>query len=524
MKSQIVKNLVSNYGVNFVSMLLGFLLIPFMIMKIGTDAFGLIVLAESTINFFEILTVSVRMALSRHVSYTLAQEKFDEFIEFLSTGRYILFASSVLVLISGLFLSFNFSHIFRVPPQYALQSHLLFLFIIVAFTMSVPNIVYWAILYAKERFDLINFSLSAGMIFRALAIFAAFTFLPKKYINIVTYGIIYLIMVVMQNYLVYRWHKQVMPGIKMTMAHFRRNKVVEILSFSGHTSLSRLSNLLYDSTANVIINIFWGPSYNALYSISLKLPQIMKRLFMDSTWTLTPTFTNLVAKNDKEKMDLLFFMYTKIVALVTMPLCFVLIFFAEPIITLWVGKEFALAAKLLPLHIAPLVLIIPFSVCGCLNNAYAKVKVPSLFGFAVAVLNLALGILLGFTFDMKLYGIAIASSVSLLVFATIFTPYYSCKIAKVSLWDYWLKGLIKPLIWTSFVSAVSFFLYKVAPDRSIVYLVLGAAAMTAVYYTGGFAFILNEIERKQVYDVIRGMTSLYHKTPKTPAVDVGRAR
>lgn len=524
MKGQIIKNLCSNYGVNFVSMLLGFLLIPFMIMKLGAEAFGLIVLAESTINFFEILTVSVRMALSRHVSFTLAQEKMEDFIEFLSTGRYILFVSAAVVLTLGLFLSFNFSNIFRVPAHLETQSHLLFLFIIIAFTLSIPNIVYWSILYSKERFDLINLSLSVGMIFRAVAIFAGFTFFPPKYVNMVTYGLIYLAMVIIQNILVFLWHRRIMPGVRMTMTYFRRDKVREILAFSGHTSLMRLSNLLYDSTANVIINIFWGPSYNALYSVSLKIPQIMKRLFMDSTWTLTPTFTNLIARDDKKKADTLFFMYTKIVALVTMPLCLVIIFFSDKIIATWVGPEFALAGKLLPLHMAPLILIIPFSVCGCLNNAYAKVRIPSLVGFSIAVLNLALGILLGFTFDLKLYGISIASSISLLVFATLFTPYYSCKIADVSLGKYWLNGLLKPLIWTGFIGALAFFVFKISPDQAPFYLMLGFLATTAVYYTGAFAFILNEIEKKQIYDVLRRAGNLFNKTPKHPAVDVGRAQ
>jgi O-antigen/teichoic acid export membrane protein len=340
----------------------------------------------------------------------------------------------------------------------------------------------------------------------------------------VTYGLIYLVMVLIQNVLVFYWHRRVMPGIRMTVASFRREKVVEILSFSGHTSLARLSNLLYDSTANVIINIFWGPSYNAVYSVSLKIPQIMKRLFMDSTWTLTPTFTSLVARNNKEKTDLLFFMYTKVVALVTMPLCLAIILFSEQIISLWVGPEFTLAGKLLPLHMAPLVLIIPFSVCGCLNNAYAKVKIPSIVGFAVALLNLGLGVLLGFTFDLKLYGISIASSAALLIFATLFTPYYACKIANISLSKYWLKGLIKPLIWTCFVGAAALFVLKIAPSSSVLYAVLGVLSMTAVYYTGAFAFILDEHEKKQIYDGLRNVFNFYHKAPKRTAVDVGQAR
>src|SRR5690349_15659874 len=99
MKKQIVKNVFSNYAVAGLTMVIGFLLIPFLIHKLGKDAYGLIALAEATIVFFEIITVSVRTALSRHVTFSLAQERREEFLEYLATGRTILFGSATIVFV-----------------------------------------------------------------------------------------------------------------------------------------------------------------------------------------------------------------------------------------------------------------------------------------------------------------------------------------------------------------------------------------------------------------------------------------
>ena len=69
--------------------------------------------------------------------------------------------------------------------------------------------------------------------------------------------------------MVYLWSKKILPGLRLSSAHFRKEKVREILSFSGHTSLSRISALLYDNTANILINLFWGPSFNCAASASI---------------------------------------------------------------------------------------------------------------------------------------------------------------------------------------------------------------------------------------------------------------
>ena len=52
-KNLIIKNLASNYLLSFFGMALGFFLIPFLVGKLGKDVYGLIVLAEATLAFFE---------------------------------------------------------------------------------------------------------------------------------------------------------------------------------------------------------------------------------------------------------------------------------------------------------------------------------------------------------------------------------------------------------------------------------------------------------------------------------------
>ncbi len=497
MKKQIIKNLSSTYIFGFLGMALGFLLVPFLLGKLGKEAYGLVVLAESTAAFFEILTISIRMSLSRHATFALSRQRMDELREYLSTGRVILYISSACVLGLSLLVSMFFTTIFRVPLILSNDCTILFLLICLGLIVSIPNIVFWSVLYAKQRFDLINLSMSLGLVLRAVLIFLYYMFAPAPWRTLTAYGVIYFLMTCAQNYLTYYWSRIEMPERIIQLRFFKRARIREILSFSLHTSLSRISSLLYQETAHVLINILWGPAYNALYSISLKLPNMMRKIFLEPSWSLTPTFTDLVAKNDKRRMEILLFLYSKVITILTLPLCLTLFFFAEPIIKAWVGPEFLMAGKLLPLFSISLFVGIPFSLSGCLVNAFGKVKLPSIISLITALVNLVLCIWLGHWLSWKLFGIAWANIIASLLIVTFFYPIYACRIAGISIRRYCAESWIKPLGLAMIMIGLAFWSLRSSSYGAQLNTVLLSAVffLSISYYLGAFFLLFNSEEK-----------------------------
>ncbi len=505
MKKQILKNLSSTYIFGFLGMGLGFFLVPFLLGKLGKEAYGLVVLAESTAAFFEILTISIRMSLSRHATFALSRQRMDELREYLSTGRIILYVSSVCVLVLSLWVSTFFSTVFRVPSLLSTDCTMLFLLISLSLVVSIPNIVFWSILYAKQRFDLINLSMSLGISLRAILIFLYYIFAPAPWRSLTAYGVIYFLMTCAQNYLTYRWSRIEMPEQVIQFRFFRRERIREILSFSLHTSLSRISSLLYQETAHILINILWGPAYNAIYSISLKLPNMMRKIFIEPSWALTPTFTDLVAKNDRRRMETLLFLYSKILTILTLPLCLALFFFAEPIIAAWVGPEFMMAGKLLPLFSISLFVGIPFSLSGCLVNAFGKVKIPSIISLVTALVNLALCILLGHWFSWKLFGIAWANIIASLLIVTLFYPIYACRISGISIRRYCSESWVKPLGLAMIMIGIEFWAFRSTPYGTQLNAVMVSAVLflSIGYYLGAFFLLFNTEEKVFIRGLLR---------------------
>ncbi|GEM_PF-29553 len=508
MKAQILKNIFSNYAVSVLSMVIGFVIVPFLIHKLGKEAYGLIALTEATIIFSEIATVSVRTALSRHATFTLSQNRLAEFVAYLSTGRYVLFAAAAVVFGVGAVVSLFFERIFQVPPALVMDSRWLFFMITVAVSISIPNIVYWSVLYAKQRFDLINFAMSFGVITRAVALFALFSWLPPEHATLVTYGAVYLVMTWVQNLMTYLFHRTVMPaGTRVRMDRFNIASVKEILSFSVHTSINRLSAIFVGNAVTVLVNLFWGPAMNAIYSIALRLPTLTRRVFTESAWALTPTFTDLVAKNDRQRMEKLFFMYSKLLALVTAPISLTLVFLGPELIRWWVGPEFEVAGQLMIYYSLPLLFGVPFSVCGCINNAYGRVKVPSLVGLGVSTVNVLSGIFMGHLLGMGLFGFALANFISSCVYVSLFGPYYSCYLASISVRRYFMESFVRPLGLALPIMAGGIFGMKALdPDLGITPgVILVLAVLAGTVYGAAYFLILSVDEKKYVNDFVRAL-------------------
>ncbi len=520
MKKQILINVGSNYLLSFVGMALGFLLVPFLIGKLGKDAYGLTVLAESTVAFFEILTISVRMALSRHATFSLSKNDFDSFIEYLSTGRVILYFSAAVVFALGCLISIYFTRFFQVPTRLAFDSKILFFLVSLAFTISIPNIIFWSVLYAKQRFDLINSSMSFGLVMRAVCLFFYYLGAPKKFQTLTAYGVIYLIMTFAQNYMIYYWHRKVMPaGLHIGFQRFKKERIREILSFSFHTSLTRASSLLYQETAQIIINIFWGPTYNAIYSVAQKFPNMMRRIFVEPSWALTPTFTDLAARRKRERIGLLLYMYSKALSVLTFPICFVLILFAKPLIASWVGPDFEMAGRLLPYFSVSLFVSIPFSLGGCLLNAYGTVKIPSFVSIGSAIGNVILCLALGQWFGFKLFGVAMAALVCSVGFATLFLPAYACRIAGLSVRRYWTESFLKPFSLSCIFLVGGYFLLGLSRFSSFldIQLFTTLSELTIGYYLASYLFLLNGDEKRHIHEVLQmAMNAVNHSMSKAP--------
>jgi O-antigen/teichoic acid export membrane protein len=361
--------------------------------------------------------------------------------------------------------------------------------------------VFWSSLYAKQRYDLLNSAAAAGLILRAVLVFLLFSILPARFVNLTTYGFIYLAVIWMDNFLVCVWSRRIFPDIRLRFSRFNAEKARQIFFFGVFTTISSSSHVLYDNLIQVLINLLWGPRYNAIYGIAAKFPAAMHRLFVEPTWTLTPTFTDLVARGEKDKIKLLYFMYAKAVVIVSLPVVLGFICLSKPIIALWVGPDFSEAAAMMSILMVPMALSMPVAVAGCVYIAYAKVKVPSFVITSSVLVQLALSITLAKFFSLGIVGISIAEAAVALAVSGLFSAYYSCKISGLSLKEFWTRAYLPPFLWACLTTGTGILFYRSLYGNALTmnaFVVLMIAVWTALYAAGVYKLTLNSEEKHQI--------------------------
>lgn len=505
MKQQVFKNLFSNYIGNFIGMGLGFLLVPFLIQKLGKDAYGIAILIESMILLFQVVAFSLRTSLARYATTALSSGNQENFVSYLGAGRSILIVSGILIMGLGVLGCFYFDKVFTVPDSIRYESKILALTTVVAFALSMPNMVYWSILYAKNRFDLINYANYGGIIVRAVLVFVIFNSVPARYVDLITYGVIYLIMTLAQNYIIYISACKSIPNMRIKPLWDRKAHAKEILAFGSYSTIAGVSGVLYESAMNILLNISYGPALNSLYAIANKIPSLLRRVFLTPTSSLNPTFTHLYSIGDKGRIKTLFLFYNKLMNLVILPICLCLIFISKTLIVAWVGKDFLEAGAVMPLFLLTIVFSVPAGVCNAINNAWGAIKIPAIVTLVSAIVNILIASYLTFYLKWGVQGIAISQAIiSFLVFF-IFMPLYACCLTQIKIREYWHETVLKPAALLLFILVLLGFSWnacKAITDAFYMYIILIMLAM-AVYGYLAYRLVINANERSALIGIFR---------------------
>jgi O-antigen/teichoic acid export membrane protein len=501
MKQQIIKNVFSNYLLTGIGMVLAFFLVPFLIRKLGHEGFGVTVVAEGLILLFYVFVYAVRISVSRYVTLSLSQKKMDDCFLYLSTGKKILNVLMIWSFGAGIIVAIFFPIFFRVPNGLQQQSQAMFLLIVIAFVLSIPNVLYWSVLYGYHRFDLINFSTAGGSILRAAVIFILYSFLAGGWASLATYGVVYFVTTMGQNYIVYRWAKSLMPSCARIGPEYDRPKAKEILSYTRYTVLSTMSGTLYNSVMPVIINIFCGPTANTVYGVASRIPSVLKSIFLEPAWSLIPTCTHYVAQNERGKVEKLFFMYSKAVLVVLCPIIFSVAVSSKMILHWWVGEGFGPAISVMMI-LAVSALLSSFSyLCTVVTNAYGKIQWPTFVGIISAVASIGLGAFLAFFFKMGLPGLAIGSLLVTFAGSFLFSPIFTCHILKTDVRKYLMESFFVPMFLTLLSFGWELFFWGDVHFSMKFFSLMAVAALLYAWLV--LHFVFNKKEKEEFFSVLR---------------------
>ncbi|MFK7845580.1 MAG: MATE family efflux transporter [Rhodothermales bacterium] len=471
-----VLNIASNYLRFLAGMVVLFFLTPYIVSRIGVDLFGLWSLIFAVIGLFGLLDLGFATAAIKYVAELTAGKD--------HAGRNQVLAT-LLVIYSGLGLVCLLlvgALAGTAPTWFDLNEHQQQAFTIAlwllgtAVALGFPLSLFKAILVGSGRMALVNLV----ELFTTLGNAALIVLLLESGYGLLGLAISTSLTMLLATLLLIPFAYRLTPDLSLSPAHFRRGRLRELGSFSFYFFIANVSVLIILRIDPVVIKAFLPLSAVAVYAIAAKVSEYTYLLNKQFSNALMPLVSQSKGAGDADTIRRVLIDGTRFLMAIAVPFIVLLYFYADDIIRLWMGSEFADSVPLLRiLLIAVFFTSVQLNAANVLGmSGHHRFVAFSMGGSAIV--NLVLSILLIRHFGLT--GVAVATLAAALAVETLIIVPRACVMNGVTLAQFLVRALV-PLL-PAFAAALgtAFLLDQWQPADTFTWIIVEGAASALVFF------------------------------------------
>lgn len=453
-----LKNVSINLTVQTVLIIASIITVPLLIRTLGLEQYGFLILINTFIGYVLILGNGVTSALIKYAATSLSKAKTTMLSAYFSTA----FIANVFLGICGGIILFMGGRLFieqSAPSLFQITDSVLpslFFSAIYVFFFFLGNIC-WAIPQAQQKFEwsmikdlLIGLVVSIGSV--AIAYFGGGVVQILFFYSVISIVFFILFLVISRGISLF----SIQSITKEARSH--------IFSFSSARFVTDVNGQILFQSDKTVLTAKNGLESLSYYAIPVQLVQRATFFIMNIVPAVFPLFAHLQGT----RQDILrrsIGKITKGVHIVVMPIYLFLIVYAQPILSIWIGEDFASRATL-PLQVlSAAYLLSAFSaIPATLLEAIGQPKVPAIFSTLMAITQVILLLILIPRF--ALFGAALSLFITFSIWVPMFIVfvYKKMKIHQMKNYALWY---VVPFLVSTLVIGLSTFVYPVQSNRTL---------------------------------------------------------
>ncbi|MGE5611973.1 MAG: lipopolysaccharide biosynthesis protein [Bacillota bacterium] len=435
----IARNVIWNWGALAANLLAGFIVAPFLVHHLGETGYGLWILIASLIEYFGLLDIGIRGAMGRQIAFYHAKHDRQGLNETLNTALAILCAGGGVALLGTLGVILVFFRIFEVPPDQVANVRTALLLIGVTLVLWLPLSLFDAVLWAYQRFDLIN---AVGIVSAVVRVATTFYFIGRGY-GLVALSIINLLTLAFPQALkgvLAFWHDR---QLRLGTRYLSRNALRALFGIGFWNCLLTLATICNRQVGSVIIGARLAVDLVTPFSVAIRLIGYGREFLVAGTGVLTPLVIKYHAGEQLRQQKQLYLEGSKYCLIQAIFFTAVFIVLGRQIIVLWMGEALEPAYPLLLIltlgEALPMSQWVGFSV---IIGKYHH-KMLGWLGIIENVLAIALAWVLVRPYGM--IGVCLAFAIPGMVCRGLFQMIYACRLVGVSIQAYLAQVLLPVL-------------------------------------------------------------------------------
>lgn len=417
-------NIVAQIVAFVAQLLINFLLTPFVVAKLGADAFGFISLAENFVLYAQILVIALNSMAGRFIAVAYHQNKIDDVKTLFSSVFYSNIFLAFVIFILSLGCVLFLEKMLLVPQHLILDVKILFSLIFLNFIISIIFSTFQVATFIKNRLELNAIRNVTSNVIRVLVLVVAFSlFVPQLwYVGLAA--------VLCTSYIaVYnvRYTRLLTPEIEISFRNFDIDKIKELICSGMWNSITKLGNMLGHGLDLLLANIFIDAMAMGTLSITKKIPVVILSLVSTICAAFAPSLTKKFAQqhNEQLKSELLF--SVKLAGCIALLPCSFIFVFGDKFYALWTPSVDC--KELYVLTILGIFAMPTGMALEGVQNIFTIANKVKVYSIATFLLNMGsfLTLLIGISFvqeDFRIYFLAFVTSTWGFIRVGVFLPIY----------------------------------------------------------------------------------------------------
>ena len=455
---QLIINMLATLFSFLVTIGINFILSPYIINTVGSEAYGFVGLANNFVSYGQLITLALNSMAGRFITIKIHQGDEESANKYFTSVIIANIFIAIILLVPSIGIIVNLNEIINIPQNILLDVKILWALVFLNFLIGIVLTTFNIATFVTNRLDLSSIRDIQSNILKVFILVMAFLMFRPSVWYIGLASLLCTIFIGIYN-IYYKF--KLLPNVKVKWKYFDLCVVWELLCSGIWNVIVKLVQILTDGLDLLIANIFIDPIAMALLSIAKTVPTAVASLLGTLTHVFTPQLTIHYAVGDREKLIQELLKSMKFCGfIVNIPLIF-LIVFGYDFYQLWVPGE-----NIVVINILAILTISSSIVQGVINplfNVFTITNKLKFHSFIIVIngfFNTLLVIFLLKTTHFGIFAIAGISSFTAILRDLSYTPIYSSICLEVP------KKTFYPVMIRYFISTLlllmSFYMLKIS--------------------------------------------------------------
>ena len=487
-KIQILTNVFSSWFSLGVNVVVGILLSPFILHRLGDTAFGIWVLIFSVTGYYGLFDLGIRSSVVRYVSKFTATNDTEDLTKVLNTSLFTYTCIGVFTLVVTLVVSVYVERLFHIPADYQSTARKLLLLVGASVAVGFPLGIFAGVLEGIQKFYILYGTNIASTLMRAALIVF---FLSRGY-GLITVALITVVLPLITS---------IIRGIialrllhtPLGLRYVDRAIFREMANYGGITFMIILAGRLKFKTDEIVIGTFLSAAAITYFNIGARIVDYAVEVVTSLSAIFVPMSSQSEAKGDLARLRKIFIAGNRSCAFIILPISAILIILGKSVIEVWVGAKYVQASyPVLLIFTISCTLMLVQSTSGRMLFGMGKHRTWAIVSLIEGVANLTLSIIL-----VRPYGIigdSLGTAIPLTCSFVFFMPAHLCKLLQLRLRSFLVQAYVVPVILCTPVVLVLLLLRHWFVPHTFVQLALQISIAGVVYGAGiVWAFLTNRV-------------------------------